>query len=597
MATPRNAFEAKYFELISQYSQQFRKLSQLVAERVLELLAQGVDINKAISQALQENSFFGRNKEVLMSILFKAAAFGFGIDPGKVANPTEIKRILLYEAWAPDKMNLSERLHGVSQEMRQEIVDTISSSMRQQKTVLDMARDLYDGYNSGKKVINQAELPEYLDRLQRAAKRAAQGDRDILREFNQALKAAQRNVGKLADNDAPTKALKAAYSELVSAAENLNEKALEKAVHTAVEEKSRYLAERIARTETSAAWGEAFFTKHEDDPDVIAYRWRLSSRHPRFDICDLHANADFYGLGKGVYPKDKFPKRPAHPHCFCLVEPVYEGEIHIDFDKEAEILDNAKFNSKAGNDYLNSLSEYEQKQLLGTDGWKAWKKDRDWQKYLRLWNGNDTPKSRFKQSDFVADAGTSIEKWYNKIVKEEPPITKDIQAAVVNSGGKMEGLEFRIKTKDSYLRKVNTDYEAAVLNDPSITKEYIASKINDAIRYTAVANEDSLYDVYKQVMNRLKEKQYSVVKLKNTWDDTFNPYKGVNIVLQSPKGQNFELQFHTPASFDMKQNQMHRLYEEFRLSTTSDERKEKLRQLMLRMSRKLKKPRDIDKIQ
>ena len=594
MSTSHNEFEAKYFELISQYSQQFRKLSQPVADRILELLAQGVDINKAVSQALQENKLFGRNQDVLMSSLFKAAAYGYGIEPEQVSKPAEVKRILLHEAWAPDKMNLSKRLHGSSKEMRQEIIDTISASMRQQKTVVDMARDLYDGYNSGEKTINQAELPKYLDRLQRAAKRAAQGDKDALREFNKALKAAQRNIEKLADHDAPTKALKAAYSELVAAAESFNEKALEKAVHTAVEEKSRYLAERIARTETSAASGEAFFAEQQDNPDVIAYRWRLSSRHPRFDICDLYANADLYGLGKGVYPKDKFPKRPAHPHCFCLVEPVYEGEIHIDFDKEAEILDNAKFNAKACNEYLNSLSEQEQKQLFGADGWEAWKKGEDWKKHLRLWEGTGAPKTRFAKSDFVAD--DAVEKWYNKIVKEEPAITKDIKSVVEGAGGTLEGLEYKVKAKDSYLRKVDADYETASLNNPNITKEYIAGKINDAIRYTAVADEDSLYDMFKRSISQLEENQYSMVKLKNTWGDTFNPYKGINVVLQSPTGQNFELQFHTPASYDMKQNQMHRLYEEFRLPITSDERKEELRQLMLKMSRKLKKPRDIDKI-
>ena len=400
MTQQSDNFKDKYTELIGQYSKKFVHLSSPVVQEVLKLLNEGMAVDQAVSTALLEHNFFGRNADILMSILFKATAYGFGIDPKKVANPETVKRILLHEAWAPDKMNLSTRLHGTSKAMRQEIIDTISSAMRQQKAFTGMARDLYDGYNSGQQVINKADLPNYLDRLQRAARKVAQGDNKTLNEFNNALDNAKYNVDKLASNGAPTKALKAAYSQLVKSAESLSERALDKAIHTAIEEKSRYLAERIARTEISAAWGEAFFTKQQGDPDVIAYRWILSSRHPRFDICDLHANADFYGLGKGVYPKNKFPKRPAHPHCYCPVEQIYEGEIHIDFSKEADILDNATFKAKEGNEYLNGLSEQNQKQLLGLDGWKAWKQDGEWQKYLRSWNGHSSPKSRFKGSDF-----------------------------------------------------------------------------------------------------------------------------------------------------------------------------------------------------
>ena len=52
-----------------------------------------------------------------------------------------------------------------------------------------------------------------------------------------------------------------------------------------------------------------------------AYKWRLSPAHTRPDICDVYANVDF-GLGRGVWPKDKVPRRKAHPHCTCLLIPV-----------------------------------------------------------------------------------------------------------------------------------------------------------------------------------------------------------------------------------------------------------------------------------
>ena len=98
----------------------------------------------------------------------------------------------------------------------------------------------------------------------------------------------------------------------------------------AVQEKARYHAERIARTENARAYADGQMSRYMNDPDVVALKWKLGSRHPRYDICDFYANADLYGLGKGVYPKDKFPRLPAHPHCMCLCPVSY---THLDVYK------------------------------------------------------------------------------------------------------------------------------------------------------------------------------------------------------------------------------------------------------------------------
>ena len=74
--------------------------------------------------------------------------------------------------------------------------------------------------------------------------------------------------------------------------------------------------------------------RYNNDDDVVALKWQLNSRHPVCDICDVYANADFYGLGRGIYPKDKFPTLPAHPHCMCKILPVYDFEVDIHRVKE-----------------------------------------------------------------------------------------------------------------------------------------------------------------------------------------------------------------------------------------------------------------------
>jgi len=50
------------------------------------------------------------------------------------------------------------------------------------------------------------------------------------------------------------------------------------------------------------------------EQDRIQYvQIRLSSKHPKTDICDYHAQVDLYGLGPGVYPKADAPKPPLPP--------------------------------------------------------------------------------------------------------------------------------------------------------------------------------------------------------------------------------------------------------------------------------------------
>lgn len=41
----------------------------------------------------------------------------------------------------------------------------------------------------------------------------------------------------------------------------------------------------------------------------------------------LYAKANLYGMGAGVFPKDKVPRLPAHPHCMCFLKPVIRGMI------------------------------------------------------------------------------------------------------------------------------------------------------------------------------------------------------------------------------------------------------------------------------
>ena len=85
-------------------------------------------------------------------------------------------------------------------------------------------------------------------------------------------------------------------------------------------------AKRVFRTEINRAHGIAYQTSAFELDDVAGTRFLLSPNHPEPDICDMHAKANRYGLGKGVYPKGKSPW-PAHPNTLSYEEVVFADEV------------------------------------------------------------------------------------------------------------------------------------------------------------------------------------------------------------------------------------------------------------------------------
>ncbi len=83
---------------------------------------------------------------------------------------------------------------------------------------------------------------------------------------------------------------------------------------------------RVFRTEINRAHGEAYERAAESHPEAVGVRFLLSPLHPRPDICDMHASANLYGLGPGVYPFGKSPW-PAHPNTLSFEEVVFADEV------------------------------------------------------------------------------------------------------------------------------------------------------------------------------------------------------------------------------------------------------------------------------
>lgn len=363
--------------IIRRLESEYQEEAKEAAEELYTLLDRGCKVEAALAQLRKDHPALFQLSG-LQDAMVEAAAYGYGIVPA-ILTDTQVKawRKALSKSWDDSGMTLSEKIHGAGVKMRESIISTIRSQMRRNATWTSMARELYDGYNSGKAVTMQQALPKYLQ-----AVRNAYGTPRIVAESRKAL----RNIERLSQNGAPTKALKAAYKQLLETAQTGTEEALNKACWVAMQEKSRYIADRIARTEMARAWADGFLADIMQDDDVVAVKWKLSSRHPVFDVCDMYSKANMYNLGAGIYPKAKLPPLPAHPHCLCSFTTVYAGEV--DLKKQKNCI------KAEGEKWLANLSDDHRRKVLGIQGNKAFKRGADWREYMRNWTAPQNTESR-----------------------------------------------------------------------------------------------------------------------------------------------------------------------------------------------------------
>ena len=162
-------------------------------------------------------------------------------------------------------------------------------------------------------------------------------------------------------------------------------------------------------------------------------------------------------------------------------------------------------------------------------------------------------------------AAELADKIYNDAADKEPKITNDIVSAVSNLGGSMYGLDYRLKQPTSLGRKIASDASGKANG-----LEGSANNIKDAIRYTAVFDTENFSEGYNSLKSDLESKGYKEYRCKNfykAYKDKKSVQKAVQCVYESPDGQKFELQFHTPQSQGIKEIN-HPIYETRRDKST-----------------------------
>jgi hypothetical protein len=152
---------------------------------------------------------------------------------------------------------------------------------------------------------------------------------------------------------------------------------------------------------------------------------------------------------------------------------------------------------------------------------------------------------------------------------DDPTITGMVAVVVEGSGGFLVGLDRRVKTVESLARKLAD----MVADEPTLTAEEVARDVYDVLRYTVVAEPEVYVEVHDRVLARLADASVGVVVDSNRWAGP--GYRGINARLVVG-ARRFEVQFHTPESYEAA-GATRGYYEEFRRRDTPDDR---LRELL-----------------
>lgn len=177
-------------------------------------------------------------------------------------------------------------------------------------------------------------------------------------------------------------------------------------------------------------------------------------------------------------------------------------------------------------------------------------------------------------------------KTYSKI---EPEITRDLNKIVNATGGYLSGLENKFKSENSLSRKIINDSAEKGIEALDAAKE-----IRDILRYTMIFKESNFADKYFESVDLLKEQGYTQIRVKNSFYDG-SQYKGINTILINKSNNSFELQYHTPTSFKIKENELHDVYEKYR-ETTDSKALKSYKELMISISKRIPNPININRI-
>jgi len=322
-----------YQDILQKSSIKIDQAARRFRGEVFRRYQNGIPFEDALESSFRDLKVADEIRDSVKTAMIQSTLAGYGIDLDATISPVQrkvLENTLTKRPWDTSGLSLSNLTTGASKEALNGIKSNVSRAIRQKEIADKLALDLYEGYGYGTKIINgkrikgkygdfveanlvnKQEIHQSLDKMARL-----RIDGELIPGVDKKVKALRRATQTLR-----TAPLKAAYNELLDAVESGSKRKVEDAIRTAVFEKTRYAAKRIAFTETERAAHLGRMARVENDPQCVGFRFRLSPLHDIYDICDLLAKADS-GAGPGVYSKVNAPVLPIHPFGQSRLMPIY----------------------------------------------------------------------------------------------------------------------------------------------------------------------------------------------------------------------------------------------------------------------------------
>jgi len=136
----------------------------------------------------------------------------------------------------------------------------------------------------------------------------------------------------------------------------------------------------------------------------------------------------------------------------------------------------------------------------------------------------------------------------------EPQVTDLLTRIATRHGGQLAGTQHQLKSYSSLQGKLKQ--QMALKKQ---TLEEAAAGTNDALRYSVVLQPRDFTAGLRAVLAALDDQGHARVKLRNQFTKYPPSFKAINVTLRSPDGALWEVQFHTPETFELKER-FHDLY-------------------------------------
>jgi hypothetical protein len=131
--------------------------------------------------------------------------------------------------------------------------------------------------------------------------------------------------------------------------------------------------------------------------------------------------------------------------------------------------------------------------------------------------------------------------------------------------------KYALKSLDRFQEKL----AKRIARFPDADAADLADEIHDGVRYTFIFDADNYVDGITDTRDKIEAEGYSLIEMKPSWHS--DEYKGVNSRWRdNSSGSLFEVQWHTPASWEAKQK-THDAYEQIDRIGISVEEVERLR--------------------